>query len=224
MTNLNKPVNIWPWIILGAGVVAAGGFTAAILLGNARRKQITCNSSFLFVGDSNTVGASSYANQLKNFCPAAKVSIVASVGANTNQMLQQMHADLASGRKYDVVVIFGGSNDLGTGIDTKGNLQAMYTMGKNNGATVVAITPPSKKFIRAANPGWGGSESNYQNLLAKLADLVNWINKNNGPDVVIDFNKITSIGPQMFTGDLQHANSTAHAELLAQLARKLRIK
>lgn len=221
---MNKPANIWPWIIFGAGLLAASGLTAAILINNNNRKKITCNSSFLFVGDSNTVGTHSYARQLKNFCPAAKINVVASVGANTNQMLQQMHAHLADGKKYDVIVVFGGSNDLGTDIDTKGNLQAMYTMGKNNGATVVAITPPSKRFIRQAQPAWGGSETNYQTLLAKLADLVQWINKNKGIDVVVDFNKITNASPAMFTGDLMHANSTAHAELLAQLTRKLKIK
>lgn len=174
------------------------------------------------MGDSNTVGTQSFANQLKSYCTGARVTIAAGVGDNTNVMLANLKAKLSSGNKYDVITILGGSNDLGTSIDTKQNLTTMYQLANQHGALVIAITPPSKKYIRTVQPTWGGSIDHYQLLLAKLADIVRWINTNKLPDYTFDFNKITD-SPDAFGSDMQHATYGSHKALLGQLVNKLKL-
>lgn len=213
-----KTKNITPYIILGVGI------TASLVLGGYlvfRRKKVPCNSRFLFIGDSNTVMSSSYSKQLKQYCPMATVKELAASGRNTSAMLQSLQSELNAGHKYDVIAILGGSNDLGTGIDTKSNLQALYDMAKKSGAKVIAITPPSKNFIRLAQPDWGGA--NYNGLLAKLADIVSWQLNNRTPDLVVNWNRITN-RKDYFSSDMQHANATAHNELLKEIVNRLPIK
>lgn len=50
-------------------------------------KEVTCNSKFLFIGDSLTAYDRSYADQLKDICPSATIKKIAVDGAKTNWML-----------------------------------------------------------------------------------------------------------------------------------------
>lgn len=207
------------WLAAGIFVFLAGGAAIALYMSKPKKK-INCSSKFLFIGDSNTVITSSYSKQLQKLCPGMNVKVLAETSRNTSTMLQSMRDDLKAGNKYDVIAILGGSNDLGTNIDTISNLTDMYELGKSNGAIVIAITPPSKNFIRLAQPTWGGN--NYPQLLQKLKNIVDWQLKNNISDIVINWNKLTD-RKDYFNSDMQHANATAHAVLLKQIIEKVPI-
>lgn len=217
---MNATKNIAGYVALTIGILAIAGVTIAIVA--TRRKPITCAAKFLFIGDSNTVISHSYAAQLQKYCPAANIKLLAESGRNTTTMLQTLQAELAAGKKYDVIAILGGSNDLYAPDKVKQNLQAMYGLAKANGARIVAVTPPSKNYIRLGQPAWGGDD--YTQLLNNLKSITAWINANKTVDVVIDWNKITD-NKEAFTGtDYQHANSTAHTLLLQQMIKKLSLR
>ena len=213
--------NITPYLILGLGIAAALGVAAYVVF---RKKPIPCSSRFLFIGDSNTTISHAYSKQLKSFCPGAQVKEIAQSGRNTNTMLQTLAAELQAGNKYDVIAILGGSNDLccPDAYPTKSNLAAMYQMAKASGAKVVAITPPSKKYVRLGDPTWGGS--NYQGMLDRLQGIVTWIKQNGTPDLIIDWNKITDNEAAFVGTDYMHANSNAHKILLNEMINRLPIK
>lgn len=212
--------NIASYIAFGIGILAIAGVTIAIIA--TRRKPVKCNSNFLFVGDSNTVISHSYATQLQKYCPDAKITVLAQSGRNTTTMLQTLTTELNGGNKYDVIAILGGSNDLYAPDTVKKNLDAMYKLAKASGAKVVAVTPPSKNFIHIGQPTWGGND--YQKLLNNLASITAWIKSQSQPDVIVDWNKITN-NKEAFAGtDYQHANATAHAELLNKIIKELPIK
>ncbi len=210
--------NTVPYILLGTGIAATLALTGYLVLRHTGKK-VPCNGRFLFIGDSNTVNSVSYSKQLKQYCNQAVVKELAANGRNTSDMLSSLRAELANNH-YDAVMILGGSNDLGTNIDTKANLQLMYDLAKSKGARVVAITPPSKNYIRSAQPTWGGN--NYSQLLEKLKNIVNWQLSNRTPDLVVNWNKITD-KKELFASDMQHPNQVAHALLLNEIIKKLPI-
>ncbi len=194
---------IWPIVILSAGILAVAGVTIGIVL--SRKRKVKCNSRFLFIGDSNTDGYS-FANILKNLCPDATIVKRALSGSKTDWMLNQLQAELATGAKYDVITILGGSNDiyaLGSTAATKHNLQQMYDIAKQSGAKVVAITPPNKDYYAART-------SAKQQL---LYNLVSWIKTNKTIDFFIDLHKLTANVDLLEHQYYQHMNSAGQQAL-----------
>ncbi len=203
------------------GILAVCAVPVVIIYTSEKRRKknaLTCNSKFLFVGDSTTEYSQSYADKLKAICSGMQIKKLSAVSRNTNVMRDTLAADLNAGNRYDVIAILGGSNDLGSSsINTKANLQAMYEMAKNSGAKVIAITPPNKNFL--VNQYWIGPGDPK---IVILNDLVKWIMQNPLPDVRVNWNAITN-RKDYFLSDMQHPNSTAHAVLLQEILNKMPI-
>lgn len=128
-----------------AVALATGVAIAAAAVLSSGKKKIDCKARFLFVGDSTTAYSKSYADQLTTFCPSLQYKKIAKVGEKTGWMLGRLKEELASGRKYDVITILGGINNLYAQLSAKKakeDLRSMYDLAKQSGAVVVAITPP----------------------------------------------------------------------------------
>ena len=131
----------------------------------------------------------------------------------TDWMLDKLKTELASGRKYDVVTILGGSNDIyGDGrIDrAERNLDEMYRLAKSSGAKVVAITPPNKDFFPNAT-------AQKQEL---LKELVRWIGTNPTPDHFINLWHL-SARKDYFAADYQHLNNVGQKALSSEFKNKV---
>lgn len=207
--------------VLGTGIAIFAGTTAYIFSTTFRKainslipkKKVKCGASFLFIGDSNTKADFSYADQLLNFCSNAKIKKIAENGKNTQWMYEQLMAEFKNGKKYDVVAILAGSNDISGGMPlerTKENLNAMYEIARWMGAIVVAIAPPNKDFY----------EPYTQSQRYKLLELVEWLSKNPNTDYFINWHKITS-RKDYFLSDNLHPNKIAHHILLNELIKKI---
>ena len=69
-------------------------------------------------------------------------------GEKTTTMVERLRSELAA-RKYDAVVILGGTNDIGTresAADVVDRLKQMFAQVREHGATVVAVTVPQNGF------------------------------------------------------------------------------
>lgn len=212
-----------PYIVFGIGVAALAGAATYVLSESFRnsvgkvlgKKKVGCNSKFLFIGDSNTKTNWSYADKLKSICPNAVVVKLAENGMNTSWMLNKLTEELSSGKKYDVISILGGSNDIygGMSLDkTEQNLNDMYDLAKRSGAITVAIAPPNKDF-------YDGRTDEKQ---VKLYDLVKWMAANKKPNYFINFHKLTN-NKQYFTqaDNYLHPQSNAHAVLLNEFKKRI---
>lgn len=216
--------NNYPYIIFGLGV-ATSIACAIYLYIDSKKKKVKCNSSFLFVGDSNTVASYSYANVLENFCSDAKIKKIAEVGKGTSWMLSNLKQHLSTGVKYDVIVIFGGSNDLGNPNQkiTYSNLDQMYDLAKQNGAILVAVTPPSKDFVWGKNRTCNRNNESCKYLpqnINRLKNLVSFIKDNSKPNYILDYYKITS-DEKNLTSDKIHGTPNAHRLLFNQFKNKV---
>ena len=177
-----------------------------------------CNSRTLVVGDSLTAFQQSYADQLKSVCPGMQQTKIARSGEKTDWMLQQMKSDIIPG-KYDLVVIWGGINDIyaRNSIDqAKKNLQAMYDLAKANGAKVVALTViPTRTYTNATTK-----------TITLTRELNNWILGNTSIDGVVDSNALVNDGNDgVRTGFLQsdtlHLTQAAHTEIMKNFNQKI---
>lgn len=203
--------NIAPYIVLGIGVAAALT-VAGIYAFRKRKKKVTCNSRFLFIGDSNVANPGSYANLLKSFCPDSTVVINGKVGAKTDYILAQLQSEL-SRNQFDVITILGGSNDiyaLGSTTKTKENLIQMYKLAKDSGATVVAVSPPNKDYY----------PSRTEQKQALLYDLVKWIPRQKDVDVFINLHAITK-DPNNLASDNQHMSAKGKLALITEWSKKV---
>lgn len=213
------------YIVFGLGVATFIGTAIYLFINERKNKKTKCNSKFLFVGDSNTAAFYSYADVLKNFCPDAKVVKIAEVGKGTGWMLENFENHLKEGGKYDVITIFGGSNDLGNHNQQKTyeNLNKMYDLAKSNGAVLVAVTPPNKNFVwgenRTCNPNSEYCKYLPQNI-ERLKNLINFIKTNKKPNYVLDYYKITSYEPNL-SSDKVHGTPTAHNLLFNEFKNKV---
>lgn len=144
----------------------------------------TCNSSILFIGDSLTAYAQSYADQLRQICPNLTYKKIAKVGEKTDWMHQQMINELKS-NKWDVVVIWGGVNDIyarNSVTEAKGHLSSMYSLAQENKVKLVALTViPTRTYKNATNK-----------TVALTNELNEWIRGNPMVNAVVDANKVLS--------------------------------
>lgn len=217
---MSKNKNILPLVVLATGTAVFLGATAYIVSNRFRRtvnsilkKKIKCDSNFLFIGDSNTKADFSYADQLKKSCPNANIKKIAENGKTTQWMFDELMKEYKQGKKYDVIAILGGSNDISGGRqlnETTRNLNAMYDIAKRMDALVVGIAPPNKDFY----------DKYSKEQRDKLSQLVDWMAKNTSIDYFINFYKITE-RKDYFLDDLLHPNQAAHRVLLEQFQQKL---
>ena len=172
--------------------------------------------SILFIGDSNTASATSYADQLQRDYPNLRIKKVAKNGAQTSWMLPKLYEELAL-KEYDLVVILGGSNDvygLNENNSAKINLDSMYKMAKEHGSNVIAVTPPNKNFYI--------NRTDTKQVLLK--DLVYFIKQNKNVDKVLDFYSITNDISYFNPSDgYLHAGPEAHRLLKNKLKSEIKV-
>ncbi len=181
-------------------------------------KKPAANSikSILFIGDSNTAEPFSYADQLKAMYPNLNIKKLAKSSEKTDWMLSQLQNELQQ-NKYDAVSILGGSNDIYAldSIDSaKNNLNSMYVIAHNNGAKVLAVSPPNKN--------WYVNKTDHKQKI--LHELIDWINRNPNKDYFINFWDITNNQSFFSSADgYQHAQAPAHKILATETARTLNL-
>jgi flagellum-specific peptidoglycan hydrolase FlgJ len=136
----------------------------------------------LFIGDHQTKVSWSYAREL-----IASKPITGRAAGWANATTEQLYRILRNrlSKRYDVVVIMGGDADAKSKSDSNAisNLQRCYELAKKYGAKVVAISNPSKIFLK---PG----DKNYSETLYPVNDqIANWVNSQNITDATIDTTK-----------------------------------
>lgn len=177
------------------------------------------STNFLFIGDSLTAYNNSFADQLKLKYPNINIKKIAKVGEKTSWMLSELRNELASGRKYDVITIFGGVNDiyaLGSINATKQNLQQMFDISRNTGAKVVALTIIPTSTYNKSTP----------KTTQLTSELNQWINSNNSINAIVDVNNILNDGnngtkPQYLQPDTLHITNAGHSQIMADFNNKV---
>ncbi|MBC7412364.1 MAG: hypothetical protein H7331_07910 [Bacteroidia bacterium] len=181
-------------------IVIAAVVGLLLFSGKKKNNSIT---SILFIGDSNTATPFSYADQLAKKFPTIRMKKIALIGAKTDWILAQLKSELTK-NKYDLVCVMGGSNDIYalSKIDNaEQNLNSIYNISHQNGAKVLAITPPNKNFFIKRT-----------DLKQKLLfSLINWIKSNQNTDYFVNFWDITNNKSFFTVADgFLHAQSPAH--------------
>ncbi len=190
----------------------------AALIGGALyyRKGTRPVGSVLFIGDSNTAAAFSYADQLNTLYPSVSMSKIAMVGAKTDWMLSRLKKAL-SAQRFDVIAILGGSNDIYARNEiatAKANLLAMYNLVRKSGAKLLAIAPPNKDFYTKKTP-------QKQELLKAL---IAWIEASTKNDLYINFWAMTADKKYFIPADgYLHAQAPAHTLLATKAATLLKL-
>jgi len=200
------------YTLIGLGIGATFILATAYIV--YRLNKIKCSDSFLFVGDSNTAGSSSYADKFMSKCKNPKNKKIAEVGAKTSWMLSKLSSELKN-NKYDVVTILGGSNDIFGGIpisESKSNMDKMLRLAKSKGAKVIVITPPYK----------GNLSSTTEKQFALIKQWNEFLKNHKIPTKFIDFSKIVQ-DKSLFAEDNQHVNSKGHQILADAYSKKLNI-
>jgi lysophospholipase L1-like esterase len=131
--------NKW-FIIGGLGIIGLGVLTAFLIdslspIKNRNPKKI------LFLGDSITVDFHSYANNIRKKFTDKDITIKASVGKKTSWMLQSLQ-DLLQNNSYDRIYVYGGINDIFSGVsgnEALSNIQKIVDLGTEKGADVFVI-------------------------------------------------------------------------------------
>jgi hypothetical protein len=207
------------WLVgLGAGTLVLGALVIAynkeVKMFSMGGYKFDCSKSYLFIGDSNTAGSTSYADQFMSFCQNPKNKKIAKSGAKTSWMLPELEKELAV-NKYDVVTILAGSNDIFARLsinDAKANMDKMFQLAKDNGAKVVSITPPYKgHFPRTTDKHW-----------KLIGEWNEYLRKHPIPSKYIDFSSIVQ-DKSLFASDNQHVNKTGHGVLKDAFIKTLNI-
>jgi len=128
-----------------------------------------------FAGDSITVGLPPFVTVVGEKITEAKG------GRSANQIKQAVAVNTDLARAKNMVVL-GGTNDIGGGQSAAtifATLQQVWTMGKEKGVKVIALTVPPAK-------GYSGFASNFDSINAKRHALNDLIKSSPIPDEVID--------------------------------------
>jgi hypothetical protein len=129
------------WLIIGGLGILGLGVLTAILLESITPIKNKNPKKILFLGDSITASDISYANQVKQNLKDLDISIKASVGKKTSWMLQSL-IDLLKTNSYDRIYIYGGINDIFSGVsgnEALSNIQQIVDLGNSKGADVFII-------------------------------------------------------------------------------------
>ena len=133
----------------------------------------------LFVGDSQTGMAQSYAHELlkqKNI----QGKIISKANATSTDVLKMLEDNMSE--RYDVVSIFAGDADAvqKSAMKTLVNYKRMMSIVKEFDAKSVIITPPTKQYIQ---PG----DSTFRKTgYPSNEEIAAWLERRSGADVVIN--------------------------------------
>jgi hypothetical protein len=133
----------------------------------------------LFVGDSQTGVAQSYARELlkqKNI----QGKIVSKANATSTDVLKMLEDNMS--KRYDVVSIFAGDADAAqkSAMKTLANYKRMISIVKEFNAKSVIITPPTKQYIQ---PG----DSTFRKTgYPSNEEIASWLERRSGADVIIN--------------------------------------
>ena len=151
----------------------------------------------LFVGDSNTASTrfgKFYGWWVKyNLGDNVIIDKIAKGGQGTLWMIENLKKHLSEGKKYDVISILGGSNDIWnpsnslTLEEVKNNIKPLVEIASRNSSRVVVISPPSKEFY----PPVVNKNPEALGRLKITEELREWEKITYGKNF-IDFNFITS--------------------------------
>jgi lysophospholipase L1-like esterase len=129
------------WLIIGGLGILGLGVVTAILLESITPIKNKNPKKILFLGDSITASDISYANQIKQNLKDLDISVKASVGKKTSWMLQSL-IDLLKSNSYDRIYVYGGINDIFSGVsrnEALSNIQQIVDLGNSKGADVFVI-------------------------------------------------------------------------------------
>jgi lysophospholipase L1-like esterase len=195
------------------GTSGGGGTTTGTQSGTPAVKKI------LFLGDSMTVDTQGYAEQFKATHPDWSVTKSAVNGQDSSQLLTALKAIKQNGDGgYAAVSILIGTNDVYKGLTTaktESNLDEIYTLSKQLGAKVIAVSPPAD--IWNVNPG---AYNNNPTDAAKKAkfDAIRNYEKTYPGITYIDFWDMTDdAGDDASFKDKIHPKKSTHTELLQKL-------
>ena len=186
----------------------------AYIINRSRKSSISCDSSVLYLGDSHTAGSWSYADKVMKHCNSTSSKKIAKVGAKTSWMREQLETELKN-KKYNLVVILGGSNDIFalSSIDkAKENMNKMLELISSSGAKSVVINPPSKKFYSGAN--------DKQKSLIK--SWTQFLKSHEQPIGFVNFEDLTQ-EQSVFAPDMVHVNSAGHKLLSDKFIEKFNL-
>jgi hypothetical protein len=154
----------------------------------------------LFAGDSITVGLAPFV-----VVDGEKVTAAKS-GQSSAALLAMVKQEEAKGTlaRMKNMVVLAGTNDIGGGLSPSqifGNLQAIWTIGKQHGLKVIALTvPPAMGYS-----GWGGRDLAVDTKRRQVNDL---IHVSGTPNMVIDLDALIGSGgrllPEFDSGDHLH--------------------
>jgi lysophospholipase L1-like esterase len=129
------------WLIIGGLGILGLGVVTAILLESITPIKNKNPKKILFLGDSITASDISYANQIKQNLKGLDITIKASVGKKTSWMLQSL-IDLLKTNSYDRIYVYGGINDIFSGVsrnEALSNIQQIVDLGNSKGSDVFVI-------------------------------------------------------------------------------------
>ena len=163
------------------------------------------SSKILVVGDSMTNIDWSYADLLgKRGFPS--ITKKAKNGASTTWMKEQVQSEISKGN-YSAVIMLGGYNDIVNGMNldtTKMNIDNIVSSAKNEGASVLFITPAPAGYNKNTD------SITIKSRQKKVMDML----KNSDADAVVDlYSKIVSTDnkPNLdyVLSDKEHINQKA---------------
>jgi len=172
-----------------------------------RKKYLKQIRRVLFLGDSQTVPNSSYAD-LVSSAMNWEYNKVAMVGAKTDWILDKYRERI---EPYDAVIVMIGGNDVwGTGKADSAiaNLSQLKSLARSRNQTLIFVSPPSKSFY-----------STDSTKLSEYNRIGQWMRQNG--DLFVDGTSITS-NPSLFASDKLHLNNQGHINIAYQFVEALR--
>lgn len=167
------------WLIIGGLGILGLGVITAILLESITPIKNKNPKKILFLGDSITVADNSYANKVKQNFKDLDVTIKASVGKKTSWMLQSL-IDLLKTNSYDRIYVYGGINDIFSGVsgnEALSNIQQIVDLGNSKGADVFVIEGVEPKGFMEIEKmpltQYISSKEQYLPIIEKYADFQN---------------------------------------------------
>jgi lysophospholipase L1-like esterase len=195
------------WLIIGGLGILGLGVITAILLESITPIKNKNPKKILFLGDSITASESSYANQIKQSLKDLDITVKASVGKKTSWMLQSL-IDLLKTNSYDRIYVYGGINDIFSGVsrnEALSNIQQIVDLGNSKGSDVFVIEGIDPKGFmdieKMPLTQYISSKDQYLPLIDKYDDFQNNLKATKGAKLIKKFN----INGE--TGDGIHPNS-----------------
>jgi len=174
--------------------------------------SIKDGESILFVGDSITADAYSYPMVISKLKPNVKVDVLAISGKQTGWMLENLPSKLSS-TKYTKVYIYGGVNDMFSGISISkalGNLQKMVDLINSANAKayiIIGYDNSNMDYTKMATTVYVKDKSEYIPMISKYKSYQEQI-----PSTITNskFIQTFDIG---ILGDGFHPNAAQHKKI-----------